>query len=123
MALPALAPTFVRRMDPRDKMDIYPVLTRGEKVSDILQPDEEVTSFTIGLTAEAAAAGLQLGTGDKPPRYADLVFYAQLSVAPSMQGAAIFAGAGLVVGVEITFATDVDDREKQYTVGVKVVNK
>lgn len=123
MALPNLAPTFLRRMGPRDVMDIYPVLTRGDKVSDILQLGEEVTSFTIGLTAEAAAAGLRLGTDDKAPRYAGLVFYAQLSVAPLMQGAAIFLGAGLVLGVEITFSTNIDDRQKTYTTGVKVVSK
>lgn len=123
MALPNLAPTFARRMDPRDKLDIYTVLTRGDAARDILQPDEEVVSFNVGLTAEAAAAGLVLGTDSKAPRYADLVFYAQLSVMPSMQGAAIFSGAGLVVGVEITFVTTIDEREKQYTVGVKVVNK
>lgn len=123
MALPALAPTFARRMDPRDKMDIYPVLTRGEALRDILQPGEEVVDFTIGLPAESVAAGLQLGEGDKKPRYADLVFYAQLSVIPAMQGAAIFAGNGLVLPVEITFSTNMDDREKQYSVGVKVVNK
>jgi hypothetical protein len=123
MALPNLAPTIPRRMDPRDKLDIYAVLTQGEALRDILQPDEAVTGFSVGLTAEAAAAGLQLGTGDKAPRYADRVFYAQLSVAAGMQGAAIFSGAGLVVGVEITFTTNIDDREKQYTVGVKVVNK
>lgn len=123
MALPNLAPTIPRRMDPRDKLDIYPVLTRGDTLRDILQTGEEVVSFSVGLTAEAAAAGLRLGTGSKAPRYANLVFYAQLSVLPEMQGAAIFAGAGLVVGVEITFTTNIDEREKQYTVGVKVVNK
>lgn len=123
MALPALAPIIPRRMDPRDRMDIYVVLTRGDAARDILQPGEEVTGFTVGLTAEAAAAGLQLGTGDKAPRYADLVFYSHLSVVPAMQGAAIFNASGLVLGIEITFATNVDDREKQYTVGAKVVNK
>lgn len=123
MTLPNLAPTFARRMDPRDRMDIYPVLTRGDTVRDILQVGEEVTAFNIGLSAEAAAAGLKLGTDTKAPRYAGLVFYAQLSVIPAMQGAAVFAGPGLVVGVEITFTTDIDDREKRYTCGVKVVNK
>jgi hypothetical protein len=123
MALPLLAPTIPRRMDPRDKLDIYLVLTQGETLRDILQPGEEVVSFSVGLSAEAAAAGLQLGTGSKAPRYADLVFYALLSVAGTMQGAAIFVGAGLLVGVEITFTTNFDDRQKTYTVGVKVVKK
>jgi hypothetical protein len=123
MALPDKAPTFVRRMDPRDRLDLYVKLTAGEELSAILQTDEVVTSFSIGLTAEAAAAGLRLGTDARAPRYADRTFCFWLMVLPEMQGAAIFSGTGLTLGVEITFTTDVDDREKQYTVGVKVVNK
>ena len=123
MALPDKAPTFLRRMDPRDKLDLYPVLMQGNALRDILQPDEAVTRFAIGLSAEAAAAGLQIGIDDKAPRYADRVFYMQLSVAPAMQGAAIFLGKGIVLPVEISFATNFDDREKTYSVGIQVVKK
>ena len=123
MALPDKAPIFVRRMDPRDKLDLYPVLTQGDALREILQPDEEVTRFTIGLSAEASAAGLQIGEGEKAPRYGYRVFYMQLSVAPAMQGAAIFLGKGVVLPVEISFATNFDDREKTYSVGVQVVKK
>ena len=123
MALPDKAPTFVRRMDPRDKLDLYTVLMQGNALRDILKPDETVTRFAIGLSAEAAAAGLQIGTEDKAPRYADRVFYMQLSVAPVMQGAAIFLTRGIVLAVEITFATSFDDREKTYSVGIQVVKK
>ena len=123
MALPDKAPTFLRRMDPRDKLDLYAVLMQGNALRDILQPDETVTRFAIGLSAEAAAAGLQIGTEDKAPRYADRVFYMQLSVAPVMQGAAIFLNRGIVLAVEITLATSFDDREKTYSVGIQVVKK
>lgn len=120
MALPNLAPVFIRRMSPRDTMDIYPVLTRGDTVKDILQTGEEVTSFTIGLTAEAVAAGLQI---DPDTRYANTVFFIRLSVNPAIQGSVVFDRTGLVLGVEIRFATNINEREKTYTVGVKVVNK
>lgn len=123
MALPDKAPIFARRLGPRDKVDYYPALTQGDGLPEILQPGEAVTRFAIGLSAEAAAAGLQIGTDDKAPRYADRVFYMQLSVAPAMQGAAIFLNKGVVLPVEISFATNFDDREKTYSVGIQVVKK
>ncbi|MBB4619984.1 hypothetical protein [Sphingomonas abaci] len=123
MALPDKAQTFVRRMDPRDELDLYPVLTQGDALRDILQVGEKVTRFAIGLSAEAVAAGLQIGDEDQAPRYADLVFYARLRIAPEQQGAAIFLGKGVVLPVEVTFSTDIDDRLKTYSFGVLVVKK
>jgi hypothetical protein len=40
-----------------------------------------------------------------------------------MRGSTIFNGEGLVLGVEIDFKTNIEDRDEQYTVGVRVVNK
>ena len=123
MALPLLAPTVRRRMDPRDTLDIYPVLLQGDVLRDILQTGETVTHFSVSLTPEAAAAGLMIGVGYDAPRYENLVFAIQLKVDPAMRGNAIFNGEGVVLGIEIEFRTDLEDREKQYTVGVRVVNK
>lgn len=123
MALPDKAPTFARRMDPRDKLDFYPALTQGDTLRDILQVGEKVTQFAIGLSAEAVAAGLQIGTEDQAPRYADPTFYVHLSIAEERQGAAIFLGKGIVLPVEVTFSTDFDDRLKTYSFGVLVVKK
>ena len=123
MALPLLAPVFPRRMDPRDRLDLYVMLTQGNALRDVLQPGEEVTSFQIALTPEAAAAGLAISESAYAPRYADRVFFFQLTVAPQLRGSAIFNGPGFTGGVEITFATNLSAREKQYTVGIRVVNK
>jgi len=123
MALPFLSPTARRRMDPRDTLDIYVVVTQGDGVRDVLQTGEEITSFTVTLTPEAGAAGLLISEGDAKPRYAGLVFAFQLRVDPAFRDSGIFAGTGFIAGIEVTFATNLEDREKQYTVGVRVVNK
>lgn len=123
MVLPLLAPTARRRMDPRDTLDVYVVVTQGDAVTDILQTGEEITSFAVALTPEAGAAGVLISDGDAMPRYAGLVFVFQLKVDPLFRDSPIFNGAGTIVGIEVTFATNFEDREKQYTVGVRVVNK
>jgi hypothetical protein len=123
MALPLLAPTMVRRMHPRDVLDIYPVLNQGDGLAHILQPDEIVTSFSVTLTAEAAAVGMVIATGEDAPRYAALVFALQVSILPARRSSSIFDGAGVTVGVEINFATNLCNREKTYTHGIKVVRK
>lgn len=123
MALPFLAPTFPRRMAPRDTLDLYVVITQGPGTRDILEPDESIVAFTVGLPADSAAAGLILvDSGANAPRYGNLVFRFVLKVDPAMRGAAVFE-AGVLLGVELTFSTNIADREKRYTVGVRVVNK
>jgi hypothetical protein len=123
MALPLLAPVVRRRLDPRDTMDVYVQLTQGDDLRDILQPGEEVTAFTVRLTAESVAAGVRIGTGRNAPRYAALVFAVQLSVDPLLRDNPIFSGSGFLGGFELTFPTSLEDREKQYTVGFRVVQK
>jgi len=123
MPLPPLAPIIPRRMDPRDTLDIYLVLLRGDTLADILQPGEDLTWFSVALTPEAEAAGLIICGEEAAPRYANLVFAIKLTGDPAMRGSPIFNAPGLVVGIEITFATNFEEREKQYTTGVKMVNK
>lgn len=122
MALPPKAPTVPRRMDPKGVFDFYPVITRGDKEPDVLQTGEDITLFSVGLTPEAAAAGLRISGGDRAPRYANLVFAIVLTADPAMHDSPIFRENGLVLGIEIDFATNLD-RVDQYTVGVRVVNK
>lgn len=123
MSLPLLAPVMVRRMHPRDVLDVYPVLNQGDALPHILQPDEFLTSFSVTLTAEAAAVGMVIATGDDEPRYANLVFALQVSILPAWRSSTIFDGVGVTVGVEIHFATNLCNREKTYTQGIKVVRK
>lgn len=116
--------TFSRRIDPNmPQRDFYPVLTRGDQVRDILQPDEEVTSFTVTPTSDATAAGLRVLTADTfAPRYADRVFGFWVDIDPAMRGSSIFNGTGIVLGVELGFVTNFQ-RSDQITVGIRVVNK
>ncbi len=123
MALPLLAPVMVRRMAPRDVLDVYVVLNQGDGLAHILQTGEVVTEFVVTLSAEAAAIGMVIATGVNAPRYAGRVFALQVSILPSRRGSSIFDGPGVTVGGEITFATNLANREKQYTFGIKVVRK
>ncbi|WP_010218956.1 hypothetical protein [Sphingomonas sp. PAMC 26621] len=124
MANPPDIKTFPRRIDPNmPRRGFYPVLTRGSEVRDILQPGEEVTSFTVTPNAEATAAGLVVMTdGDFAPRYADRVFAFWVEIATAMRGSSIFNGTGIVLGVELSFTTNFQQSD-QITVGIRVVNK
>ncbi len=123
MTLPLLAPVMLRRMAPRDVLDVYVVLNQGDGLVHILQPGEIVTEFLVTLSAEAAAIGMVIATGINAPRYANRVFALQVSILPARRGSAIFEGNGITVGGEITFATNLANREKQYSFGMKVVRK
>jgi hypothetical protein len=116
--------TFARRVDPnKPKRGYYVVLTQGDGVKDILQPGEDVVSFTVSPTSEATAAGLRVLTDtEKLPRYADLVFGFWIDIDPAMKSNLVFNSPGAVLGVEISFTTSLG-QEDQYTVGIRVVNK
>jgi len=123
MPLPLQTPVMIRRMHPRDVLDIYPVLNQGDGLMHILQPGEIVTDFAVTLSAEAAAIGMVIATGANAPRYANLVFALQASILPARRNSSIFDGAGVTVGGEINFSTNLANREKTYTFGIKVVRK
>jgi hypothetical protein len=116
--------TFPRRVDPNmPKRGFYAVLTRGDQVRDILQTGEEIVSFTVTPNSEATAAGLKvLSDADFLPRYSDLVFGFWIDVDPSLRGSTVFNGTGIVLGVEISFVTNLQQSD-QITVGIRVVNK
>lgn len=124
MANPPDIKVFSRRIDPNmPRRAFYPVLTRGDQVRDILQTDEEVTSFAVTPNADAIAAGLVVLTGgDFTPRYADGVFVFWVEITTSMRGSPIFDGTGVILGVELSFTTNLQQSD-QITVGIRVVNK
>lgn len=124
MANPPDIKTFPRRIDPNmPRRGFYPTLTRGDAVRDILQPGEEVTSFTVTPNADATAAGLVVLTdGDFTPRYAGLTFDFWVEIATAMRGSSIFNGTGIVLGVELGFTTNFQQQD-QITVGIRVANK
>ena len=129
MANPPNAQAIRQPMDPSDVLDFRGTLTQDEASASpppFLLTGESVASFTLALTPEAIAAGLQIKTGDgyPPPVLAglDLVFW--LAVDPAMQGSPIFAGAGVPLAIELTATTDATPpRVKQRTLTVTVANQ
>lgn len=116
--------TFARRVDPNmPKRGFYAVLTRGDQSRDILQTGEEIVSFTVTPNSEASAAGLRVLTdANFLPRYNDLVFGFWIDIDPTMRGSTVFNSSGIVLGVEISFETSLQQQD-QVTVGIRVVNK
>jgi hypothetical protein len=125
MTRPLNAKAFVAQADPADVLDWQITLSQGSTGLETLQPGESVASFTVALTAEAIAAGLQINTTSG---YATLlvgnVITFWLSVTSGVQASTVFSGAGLAVGVEITITTNANPaRVKQRTVVVTVAQQ
>jgi len=129
MAIPPNALSIKQPMDPADVLDFAIVLTQGPPdaaTPPFLLDGESVASFTLALTPEAIAAGLQIKTGDgyPAPVLAGLDVFFWLAVDPAMQGLPIFAGAGVPLAIELTATTDATPpRVKQRTLTVTVANQ
>jgi hypothetical protein len=92
---------------------------------EILQTGESVASFTVALTAEAIAAGLQINTtsGYSTLLVGNVITF-WVSVISGSQSSAVFIGAGLTIGIEITVTTNANPaRVKQRTVVVTVAQQ
>ena len=125
MTLPLNAKSFVSAMDSADVLDWQVTLSQGSTGLETLQPGESVASFTVALTAEAIAAGLQINTTSG---YATLlvgnVITFWLSVTSGSLANAAFLGAGTGFGIEITITTNANPaRVKQRTVVVTVAQQ
>ena len=129
MAIPPNARTIRQPMDPADVVDFAVGITQGAADADpppVLLDGEEVASFSLTLTAEAVAVGLEIRRdGAYPaPLVVDRVVTFWLGVAPAMQGLTVFSGAGATLGIELTITTtSVPPRIKQRTITVTVANQ
>lgn len=124
MPIPTTAPIFPESMDPTDVVDFYISVTEGNDGQSILMPNEGIASYTLGLSPEAALAGLQLLTDARKPVREGKNISLWLSVDPAKRALPVFDGTGLLLGIELTIVTDaIPSRTKQRTFGVRVVNK
>lgn len=125
MPNPLTAKVFDQPMDPADLIDFETTLSQGDDPEDLLQLDENVTSFTLAVTAEAAAAGLQLQeTAGRAPSLDGTVLRFWLAIDPADQAADLFSGAGVNLAIELTINTDASPlRRRQRTMIVQVAQQ
>jgi hypothetical protein len=125
MTLPLNAKAFTAQMDPADVLDWQVTLSQGSTGLEILQVGESVANFTVALTAEAIAAGLQINTtsGYSTLLVGNVISF-WISITSGSQGSAAFTGAGLTIGIEISITTNANPaRVKQRTVVVTVAQQ
>jgi len=129
MAIPPNAKAIAQPLDPADILDLETTITQGPPdavPAPLILNTENVASFTLTLSAEAVAAGLQIKTGDgyPAPTLSDLKVTFWLAVDPAMQGSPLFNAPGLTLALELTLnTTSVPSRRKQRTITVTVANQ
>jgi hypothetical protein len=116
---------FDYAMDPSDLVDFWAIISQGDDIGTLLRADENVASYTLTITAAAAAAGLQiLTTNDRQPQLVDRLARFWLSVADDQQSSDLFSGAGAELALELTVVTDaVPSRRFQRSMMVKVAQQ
>jgi hypothetical protein len=116
MALPEDPAVWSQSMDPADRLD-YQMFCRGARP--LLETAEQIASYTLALTPEAAALGLTIETGggrDPVVLAGGDTVALWFSVASGFQTNAAFSGSGAQLGVELTIVTDsVPARTRQRT--------
>lgn len=116
-------------IEPKDLLDFYIAISQGTAEGDILQPGEDVASYTLALPLEASAAGLTIveketENGKYATRLADRVLAFWLNIMPAQQGSTAFDGQGVSLPIEFTFTTtNTPPRIKQRTFKIRVTNK
>lgn len=119
MAIPVNAYVFEKEMDPTDNVDFLIDLTQ------LLQVDETVNTFTLTVGAEGVALGLTLGSGVYAPVGVGLqaiTFW--LNVSAGFRNDAAYTGEGVKLPIEVTITTNsVKPRTYQRTVVVKVAQQ
>lgn len=117
-----MAVTFKGAMDPAERLDFLMQFFSGS--SPVLDDGELIDTYSLAVTAEAAAYGLQIETVApynallSPDKQNIKVW---LTVDPTEQGNPDFAD-GVELGVEATIITDANPpRRRQRTFNVKVM--
>jgi hypothetical protein len=94
---------FADPIDPTDRLDWLTTLDGPEG---ILETGETIASYTLTVTAEAAALGLEIGTATyAPTNPTNVSIKFWLECNSSFQNNAAFNADGLALGVELTVIT------------------
>lgn len=109
--------------DPYDRVE-YTLNLEGAS-GGILEDGEGIASWSVALTAEAAALGLTIGTLDwAPMQPSPLQVRFWIEVDSGFQANAAFDGEGTRLGVEVNVTTNnVPARRRQRTAAIKVAQQ
>lgn len=122
MALPPNAKKFPDPFDPKDRVEF---ILNLDGPTGILEDGELVGTYELALTPEAAALGLQIGSGSYAPSQPNanqIKFW--LEVAAEDQNDPAFSGAGTDLGIEVTVITNSNPaRRRQRTAAVTVAQQ
>lgn len=133
MPVPPKAAALPEPISPRDVLDVTAILSKeGTAVptgpdggAPFLLADEDIASFTIATTAEAAALGFQVKSGGKyDPVVIGTKVQFWVGVLPGMRSSAVFLGEGIKLGAEFVGITTNDPpREKEKTIVFQVAKQ
>ena len=112
-------------MDPADVVDYELGLGPDGGDDALLEEGEQVADWTLTLSAEAVALGLEVGTGDyAPSQPTPTSFRFWFSVDALLQDDAAFDGAGASLAMELTIETDsTPARTRQRTLVLQVAQQ
>ena len=129
MAVPPNASEWTQPFDPWDRKEYVAEFdtTADGASGPVLEAGEEITSYTIEVSAEAAALGVEISTDTG---YEDSLLAGNqqievwFEVDEAFRENAAFAGAGMQVGVEFTINTNSSpSRRHQKTYVLKVAQQ
>lgn len=107
MPLPNDPVRWPMSMDPSDVVDFIMSLTGTPALLDV-DNGEEIASYDLNLSAEAASVGLLIGSGAYAPALVadNTAVKLWLSVDPAKRSDCVFSHGGVEVGVIGTFVTN-----------------
>jgi|SRR6476660_6550453 len=120
----ALPPNAVKLGLAGVQMDPASLLEWPIKFGGALEENELVVSYTLTMSAEAAALGLEIATGGHAPTWdgTDLIVWFQVD--PLMQADAAFDGQGVSLPMTLWFRTDQTPyRERELTLYLEVAQQ
>lgn len=128
MTIPATATAFEQPLAPKDVVDYYVVVTQGKadaKPPTVLLLGEAIADYELTLSVEAIAAGLQIVEAEGYENHlTGNVLTLWLRLDPTMVGAPMFAGAGVIVAIEMLIKTTSDPtRTKARSFLVRITNQ
>jgi hypothetical protein len=133
MAIPPTATAFPQALSPRDAVDFYVIVSQGpddQATPPVLQMGEGIREYSLALSPEAVAAGLEIMSGadaDGQIRTDKLTgneIKLWLRVATAMQGSSIFNGVGTTFEIKALIKTTaLPSRTKERTFLVRVARQ